>query len=75
MEAVPAELCGIVCINSKADVAKLIPPELCETFTMRDFMKASGLSGKKAWFALRTLIDTGVVSEAGSSGKAKIYKM
>ena len=75
VEGVPTEFEGLMYINGKADIAKLIPPELSETFTMRDFMKATRLSGKKAWFALKTLVDTGAVSEAGMNKSAKIYKI
>lgn len=73
--SLPTDLVGLIYINDKKELKKLIPPTLGEYFTMREFQKASHLSGKRAWYALKTLVDTGAVTESGTEGRAKIYKI
>ncbi len=55
------------------EYSKLIPPDLGEEFTAKEFAKASGLCGMRLSAALKTLCECGAVSVKGKKGRAYIY--
>jgi hypothetical protein len=72
-DRIPTELVDEIEINSLADYQKLIPEELKEGFTSKDFKKASKLPVHHARTALHVLHYIGAVERVGKNGNTFIY--
>ena len=73
-DRIPTEIIEEIYINDKLEYNKLIPNELKELFTSKDFKKASGLSLSASQTALNVLNSVGSVERIGKQGNLYIYK-
>ena len=72
----PISLHGVININSRSDVKKLLPPELTDgRFTFSDFEKITKLKGRKARYSLNTLIACEIITAVDTRGRSVIYEM
>ncbi len=72
-DRIPTELVEEIHIGSLKDYKLLIPDTLTESFTSRDFRKASGLSLGDAQTALNILHYLGLVERIGKKGNSYLY--
>lgn len=72
-DRIPTELVGELEINSFAEYQKLIPDNLGDEFTSKDFKKASGLPMHQAQIALNVLHFIDAVDRIGKKGNAFLY--
>ena len=49
--------------------------ELSDTFTTKDFRRVLRLQGRRAYFALKLLLDQGIIEKVGTRDRAFLYKM
>ena len=73
-ERIPTDIIDEVHINSLRDFHKLIPKNLPDEFTAKDYRLASGLSLRTAQIALNILHYVNAVERVGKKGNAFIYK-
>ena len=66
-------LCGELIITGAKDYLRLIPPELKERFSSRDYAEATGLNTQNACVALNVLHHVGAVERDGKSGRFYLY--
>ena len=57
------------------EYSKLLPPELPEEFTAKDFARHSGLCGMNLSSAIKTLCECGAIIRTGKNGRAYVYKI
>jgi hypothetical protein len=72
-DRIPTELVEEIQITSLEEFHLLIPDELGEEFTSKDYKKASGLPMNQAQTALNVLHFVGAVERIGKKGKAFLY--
>jgi len=72
LERIPTALNGTLDITSPSDLALLLPSSLGESFTAKEFERATTLCGRRAWFSLQLLLEKDVLSRE-KSGRAYIY--
>ncbi|HKL99423.1 MAG TPA: hypothetical protein VJZ06_05905 [Mobilitalea sp.] len=72
-DRIPTELVSEILIDSPSDYRVLIPDSLGETFSSRDYKKASGLSLSIAQTALNILYYVGCIERVGKNGNAFLY--
>lgn len=73
-ERIPEDIAEEIYINSLPDYQKLIPENLPEFFSVKDFKTAAKLSAHSAGLALNVLKYTGAVTASGKKGNAILYK-
>lgn len=73
-ERIPTEIIEEIYIDSVMDYKKLIPENMAQQFTTRDYQQASGLSLKMAQTALNVLNSVGAVQKVGKKGRALLYE-
>ena len=73
-DRIPISLVNEFYINNKNDYCNLIPPSLTDTFTAKEFQKASRLSPKKSSLSLQVLRYIGAIEQSGMQGRAYTYK-
>lgn len=73
-ELIPIALKEQMSINSIEDYKKLIPKGLPDTYSSKDFKKASGLSLHHSQTALNILTYLGVVKRIGKRGNSYLYQ-
>lgn len=73
-ERIPEIINRKLYIDSPLDYEKLIPEDLPEYFTSRDYKNTAGLSLRAAQTALNVLNYVGAVNVTGKQGNAFIYK-
>lgn len=73
-DRIPVDIAGELFINSADDYIKLIPEDLGNCFTVKDFKKATGLSLHAAGLALNVLHSVGAVVRTGKKGNAYVYE-
>lgn len=71
-DRVPTSFVSLMTLNV-GDYSKLVPAELGDEFTSKEFAKASGLCGMRLSAALKTLCACGAISIKGKKGRAYIY--
>ena len=75
---IPKQLVDIIELKSKRDYIRLIPsPILLENpqdFTAKEFYRAAALRGRRSYYALKLLLDLGVLSRE-KRGREYIYKI
>ncbi len=57
------------------EYSKLLPSELSEEFTAKDFARHSGLCGMNLSSAIKTLCECGAITRIGKKGRAYVYKI
>lgn len=72
-ERIPVALTDEVSFSSK-EVAGLIPDTLNMEFTAPEFSKATGLRGRKAYYALKLLCIVGAAEKGEKRGRSFVYK-
>ena len=72
-DRIPTALYASETIFSVSDYKKLIPDELSDTFTVRDFAKASHITAAQAQPAVNVLTHLGVLEHIGKSGRLYLY--
>ncbi|PYG87030.1 hypothetical protein LY28_02413 [Ruminiclostridium sufflavum DSM 19573] len=73
-ERIPVDLIDELHIENTGDYIRLIPDNMPQSFTSRDFKKLSGLSLKKAQTAINVLQYTGAVKYIGKDGRLHLYE-
>lgn len=74
IDRIPTSLVGEYVIASIDDVRAMLP-QLSDTFTAKDFRRVLRLQGRRAYFALKLLLDQGIIEKVGTQGRAFLYKM
>ncbi len=72
-ERIPTELVEEIYIETAEDLRSLLPSSLPSTFTAANFRRAVGFGGMSASFALKMLVEHGIIIRSGKSGKAFLY--
>lgn len=70
----PLALKGIVCFSEPGEYEKLLPPNLPQPFTRKDFAKCAKCSTTLAARAVQVLEHTGLVAQGGKQGRAILYE-
>jgi hypothetical protein len=73
-DGIPSDIISEIYIRSKDDYQQLIPRELPQQFTAKDYKKYSGLTLGAAQTALNVLFAVGAVNRTGKIGNAYIYE-
>lgn len=73
-DRIPTALYASETIFSVSDYKKLIPDALPDTFTVKDFAKASHITTAKAQPAMNVLTYLGVLEHVGKSGRSYLYR-
>ncbi len=74
-ERIPVDIIDEICIDNIWDYIKLIPSDLPEKFTSKDFKNLSGLSLKNAQIAINVLNYIGVIKCIGKEGRQNLYEV
>lgn len=74
-DRIPTEFFEEVCIDCIRDYMQLIPFELPEQFTVKDFAKCAKIPGRLAGTVLLILHDLELVRRVGKSGNSYIYEV
>lgn len=74
-DRIPTEFFEEVCIDCIRDYMQLIPYELSEQFTVKDFAKCAKIPGRLAGTVLLILHDLELVRRVGKSGNSYIYEV
>ncbi len=74
-DRIPTEFAEEVCIDCIRDYMQLIPYELSEQFTTKDFAKAAKIPVKLAGTVLLIFTDLGLVNRVGKNGNSYIYEV
>ena len=72
-ERIPVSLINEVTFGAK-EVRDLMPEALKEEFTAPEFSKATGLRGRKAYYALKLMCIVGAAEKGEKKGRSFIYK-
>lgn len=75
IDGLPRELLDEVWIRSLQDYNQLIPDNLPESFTVKDFSKAGRVPQKTAACAVGILRHLGIIEQVGKQGKAYVYRI
>lgn len=73
-DRLPVDLLGQVRFSAPEDYLALVPNDLPEEFTVKEFGRAAKLSSKKAGTALNVLYSVGAVERTGKRGGAYLYR-
>ncbi len=73
-DRIPTELVDEYIIDGKDGYKQLIPPQLEEEFTVKDYRKASGISLKASQVALHVLNYVGAIEKTGKKGRSFVYR-
>lgn len=74
LEFAPTRFLGTVRLQTAADYAALLPPDLPETFTARELSKALGLPAGQGSAAANVLAFMGAIRRTGTKGRAYLYE-
>ncbi len=74
-DRIPIELIDEISITCQEDYKLLIPATLTDSFTSKDFKKASGLSISQSQTALNVLHYVGAVDRIGKKGNSFLYSL
>ena len=72
---IPTALADEIYIETTEDFKKLIPPNLPEIFTSRDFRKSAKITLRQAQTALNVLTHIGAVERIGKEGNLYKYRV
>lgn len=74
-DGIPLQLIDDISINSLEEFKKLLPSNLPDEFTTKDFKKASGLSVNGAGIAVNILHHIGCIKRIGKDKRAYLYTL
>lgn len=72
-DGIPVELAGEVVIRETADYVQLLPDNLPEQFSTKDYKKAAHVSQSVAWTALNILAHVNVIERVGKQGNSHLF--
>ena len=75
IERIPTAIVGITELKCARDYRQLLPKELSDGFTAKEFNKATALRGRRAYFALKFLISLGIIERGENVGRAFTYNI
>jgi hypothetical protein len=73
-DRIPTDLVEEYIIDGKEGYKQLIPVQLEEAFTVKDYKKASGISLKASQIALHVLNYVGAIEKIGKNGRSFVYR-
>ena len=73
-DRIPISLVGDLMMNSVEDYVALIPDQLPDVFTSKEYAKATKLNLRQAQCGLHVLHEVGVVVRVGKNGNAFLYQ-
>lgn len=73
-DGIPVNLAGEVIIREMKDYVQLLPEQLPEQFSTKDYKKAAHVSQGCAWTALNILSHVNVIQQIGKRGNLMIFK-
>lgn len=73
-DALPLSFFREITLDSAADYTQLLPEDLPETFSTKDYKKAAHISQSLANVALNILLAVGVVERVGKQGNLYLYQ-
>lgn len=73
VDRIPIGLTGEMFLKSPSDYWLLLPENLDNPFTSKEFSKASGLKNISLSAALKLLLQMGVIEQTGKKGRAFLY--
>lgn len=73
-ERIPVELIDELHFDNIWDYLKLIPDDISDSFTSKDYKKLTGLSLKKAQIAMNVLQYTNSIKQNGKAGRLRLYE-
>ncbi|MBQ7475239.1 MAG: hypothetical protein IJS78_04895 [Clostridia bacterium] len=73
-ERVPTEIRSIVSYDTASDMKLFLPEGLPVKFTRADFSRATRLTGRRLWGAIKVLVETGVIRDSGEGRKPIFYE-
>ncbi len=74
-ERIPEAILGTMEFSNTEDYIKLADIIPKEVFTAADFAKLNKQKPRYAWYTLNILLQLGIITRAGESGKAFLYKI
>ncbi|BCN30015.1 hypothetical protein [Anaeromicropila herbilytica] len=74
VDRIPTEIVEEIMVTSRSEYLKLIPDELIEPFTSKDYKEATKLSLSVAQTALNVLYSVGAVKRVGKDGRLYLYE-
>ena len=74
IDKIPTGLLGDISFRALSDYAALMPDDLPQIFTAKNFERATLLRGRRAYFALKFCIEMGFITKIGKEKNAYIYK-
>lgn len=74
-DRIPVKFAEEVCIERREDYMQLIPYELPERFTAKDFAKYAKIPAESAGTILLIMTDLSIVERVGKVGKAYLYEV
>lgn len=74
MDGIPVAIFDELRIDTIHDFAKLIPQNLAQPFTVKDFAKAAKITARTASYGLNILLETEAVKRVGKKGNAYLYE-
>ena len=73
IDRLPTELVGKITLRSVGDVCDLVKNSLPNEFTQKELDRITKLRGRRAYYALRALVNLGVVRRVGNRARAYLY--
>jgi len=74
-ERIPLSLQGELSLSSPAKIAALLPADLPEHFTVKEFSALSKIRGRDAYAAVRALVGLGIAVEAEPIGRSMGFRL
>ncbi len=71
---IPTDILEIKEFKAVKDLRGLLPENLPDIFSARQFYSAIGMRGRRAYFALAFCMEMGFIKRVGKSGKAYLYQ-
>ncbi len=73
-ERVPMALLGEDVLETSADFAALLPPDLPDPFTARDFSRAARIASRPGYAAIKVLCAVGVLAPGEKVGRSQTWR-
>lgn len=74
LERIPNKLLSEIDIKDKSDIALLLPFSKGEEFSAKELARKTKMRGRKNYYVLRFLLDTGIIEKSREEGRAFIYR-
>ena len=73
LDRIPSSIDTTVTVMTRADCTRLLPDRLPHPFTAKEFYKLIGHRSRSAYYALRALVNIGIIHECGKLKNAKLF--